>query len=350
MSSNIQPKLSIIVPIYNVEKYLRRCLDSLVHQSIKEIELILVNDGSPDGSHYICDEYAAKDPRVKIIHKENGGLGYARNSGLEIATGKYVAFVDSDDYVSLDMYEKLYNYAESYKSDVVFCGFKKEVAENKWVDCIDHRNITVFEDRDQVRDLGLEFIASKPNSIKERNYSMSVWHSIYNLDLIKRNNLLFPSEREVVSEDLPFQVDIFNHASKVLFVPEVLYFHCLNGASLSNTFLVEKYSRYHSLYGTLMSKVSLSLDDRNRVNKLFIGYVRSYIFKLVNSSLSREDKMKILCAIIDDKIWTTIGLEYKFSYLTLMPRMIYRSILNKNSRLLYRYAYFLSKVKKLTGK
>lgn len=104
-------KVSIIVPIYNVEKYLDRCMQSLLNQTLKEIEIVLVDDGSPDNCPKMCDEYAKKDSRVKVVHKQNAGLGYARNSGLENATGEYVAFVDSDDYVDINAYEMSFIYA-----------------------------------------------------------------------------------------------------------------------------------------------------------------------------------------------------------------------------------------------
>ena len=101
-------KISIIVPVFNVEKYLCFCVDSLLNQTFKDIEIILVDDGSPDSCPQMCEDYAQKDKRVKVIHKQNSGLGYARNSGLDIAKGEFVSFIDSDDYISLDMYEKMY--------------------------------------------------------------------------------------------------------------------------------------------------------------------------------------------------------------------------------------------------
>lgn len=101
------PKVSIIVPVYNVEKYLDRCMQSLLNQTLSDIEIIMVDDGSPDRCPQMCDEYAAKDRRVRVIHKENGGLGLARNTGLDAATGEYVAFVDSDDFTSVEAYENL---------------------------------------------------------------------------------------------------------------------------------------------------------------------------------------------------------------------------------------------------
>ena len=112
-------KLSVIVPIYNVEQYLKKCLNSIVNQTYKDLEIILVDDGSPDGCPQLCDEYASLDNRIKVIHKKNGGLSSARNAGLDIATGDYVTFVDSDDYLETDIYEKVINIFEDHSADIV---------------------------------------------------------------------------------------------------------------------------------------------------------------------------------------------------------------------------------------
>ena len=101
-------KISVIVPVYNVEKFIKRCLDSIINQTMRDLEIILVNDGSTDNSGKICDEYAQLDNRITVIHKENGGLSSARNTGLDVATGEWIAFVDSDDYIEKNMYEVLY--------------------------------------------------------------------------------------------------------------------------------------------------------------------------------------------------------------------------------------------------
>ena len=115
MSNSSIPLVSIIVPIYNVEPYLDRCIQSLINQTLENIEIILVDDESPDNCPQMCDAYAKQDRRIKVIHKKNGGLGLARNSGLEIATGEFVAFVDSDDYVDIAMYQNLYKIAKEPK-------------------------------------------------------------------------------------------------------------------------------------------------------------------------------------------------------------------------------------------
>ena len=116
------PKVSIIVPVYNVEKYLERCINSLQGQSLKELEIILVDDSSTDSSLQICNNLAKEDSRIKVIHKVNEGAGKARNAALAVATGKYIGFVDSDDYVEHDMFEVLYEKAEKYNSDLVMSG------------------------------------------------------------------------------------------------------------------------------------------------------------------------------------------------------------------------------------
>ncbi len=114
-------KLSIIVPVYNVEKYLHKCVDSILSQTLTDFECILVDDGSTDNSSVICDEYAAKDPRIVVIHKQNGGLSSARNTGLDISQGDYIGFVDSDDWIEPEMYMYMYTYANDNSCDMMCC-------------------------------------------------------------------------------------------------------------------------------------------------------------------------------------------------------------------------------------
>lgn len=118
-------KISVIVPVYNVETYLRECIDSIINQTYKNLEIILVDDGSTDSSPAICDQYAQKDRRILVIHKGNGGASDARNAGLDVATGDYIGFIDSDDYIEADMYEVLLNNAIKYKADISCCRYSE---------------------------------------------------------------------------------------------------------------------------------------------------------------------------------------------------------------------------------
>lgn len=116
--------ISVVVPIYKVEKYLVKCIDSIIEQSYRNIELILVDDGSPDSCPQICEEYRKKDSRIKVIHKQNGGLSDARNAGMEIATGEWITFIDSDDYVGINFLKELYSSAINTKADISICDYK----------------------------------------------------------------------------------------------------------------------------------------------------------------------------------------------------------------------------------
>ena len=122
----MEKTISVIVPIYNVEKYLDRCLKSIINQTYKNLEIILIDDGSPDNCGTICDEYAKKDNRIKVVHKDNGGLVKARNTGLDIATGEYISFIDPDDWIELNMYEEMIKIADETNTDIVRCGYYRD--------------------------------------------------------------------------------------------------------------------------------------------------------------------------------------------------------------------------------
>ena len=121
--------ISVVVPIYNVENYIKKCVDSILSQTYKNLEIILVDDGSPDNCPQICDEYAQKDNRIKVIHKENGGLSDARNAGIDISKGKFITFIDSDDYIEKDYVEVLYNSIKENASDMAI-GSHKAIYDN----------------------------------------------------------------------------------------------------------------------------------------------------------------------------------------------------------------------------
>lgn len=342
----MKPKVSIIVPVYNVEKYLDRCMESLLNQTLKDIEIILVDDGSPDNCPQMCDDYAKKDSRVKVVHKQNAGLGYARNSGLDVASGEYVAFVDSDDYVDTSMYETLWNEACSSKMDVVFCGFRIEQRNGIWKDSNEVAERTEWNG-EGVKDFILDMIACAPYVKKERKYEMSVWHSIYKTSIIENNRIRFHSEREVVSEDFPFQVEFLLRANKVVYLPLVFYYYCLNGTSLTTTFKPEKYERFKALYKLLNDQLTDIPESQLRTDRFFIGYVRSFLLHLFNTDFA--DKKELVRIICNDNIWVDIHNRYKPSYLTAYPSMIYSFIIHKKHFLLSNFCKLVIFIKKHKG-
>lgn len=175
------PKVSVIIPVYNVEKYLRKCLDSVVNQTLKDIEIICVDDGSTDSSLEILKEYAAKDERISVLRQENLHAGVARNAGLVVAKGEYLSFLDSDDFFELEMLEKMYQKAKDTQADICVCGF--DIYENG-VFSSNHKGIYK------------QFLPTKdtfaPEEIKEHVFSFTnpaSWNKLYKLNFIKKNDL-----------------------------------------------------------------------------------------------------------------------------------------------------------------
>ena len=202
--NNIQ--VSIIVPCYKVEKYLDRCILSLVNQTFNGFEIILVDDGSPDQVPKICDIWAEKDNRIKVIHKKNAGLGFARNSGLEIATGEYIAFVDSDDFLELDIIEKIYNQCTLNDLDVCYYDFCRFYPDGHRKPSFEPKSELLFYTPEQINTLRLIMVGSTPDK-ELPHFGMSVWRALYKRSLFVDNNITFPSERIAASEDLLFHLD-----------------------------------------------------------------------------------------------------------------------------------------------
>ena len=212
--------ISVIVPVYNVERYIRQCVESILEQTYADLEIILVDDGSTDGSGSICDEYKLKDNRVVVIHKCNGGLSEARNAGLDIARGEYIEFVDSDDYIEPDMYEVLYKNCERYAADLAAARFVKfntqgEVRKNFT------ENIEVFSREEMLR----LFI------VGDRRYeiTMSVWDRLYKRELI--SDLRFPVGK--CYEDIVFSTKVIEKSKINVYIDRALYHYRLREDSIS---------------------------------------------------------------------------------------------------------------------
>ena len=295
-------KVSIIIPIYNVEMYLDRCMKTLLDQTLQDIELIMVDDGSPDKCPQICDEYAQKDSRIKVVHKQNAGLGYARNSGLEVATGEFVAFVDSDDYVDTSMFELLYKEALKTQADAVFCAYQ---IHNKNRDGeILFSKKKLLHDKEIINYIA-DMIAS-PTCIKEERLEcMSAWNGIYKKNVIDKGKIRFMSEREIVSEDIVFNVDFLKRCNCIALVPQPLYYYCINGNSLSQTFKESKFLGIIRLYNSLINRTKEynSTEMSQRCLRLLVEYTLGQINDLFFSSFSLKKKKMIFNTVAKNKIW-----------------------------------------------
>ncbi len=222
-------KVSVIVPIYNVEKYLRKCLDSLVNQTLKDIEIICINDGTKDNSVDIVNEYLQKYPNVILINQENQGLGMARNNAMKHAKGDYIAFVDSDDWVDLNMYEVLYNKAIETNADIVECDYRMVFENSTKI-----KNRTLFGSLHTWKKFPI--VCGKVfdwKFVKKELFDglrCMVWNRLYKRSLIFDNNLAFPKGK---CEDYPFSLDAVLSAKSIVYCPKTLYNYLIRFGSLS---------------------------------------------------------------------------------------------------------------------
>lgn len=203
------PHISIIVPIYNVEKYIIRCIESILNQTYRDFELILVNDGSLDGCGEICDNYAKEDKRIKVIHKENGGLADARNTGLDLATGDYVGFVDGDDYIENDMYEKLISACKHYKAKISMCG-RYDIIEGRITKSFFFDEHKIWTAKEAVE-----------NSLTLSNIDSSACDKLFEKQLFY--NYRFPYGK--YNEDIYIMTHILSEAVRVVHIGECKYYY-----------------------------------------------------------------------------------------------------------------------------
>jgi glycosyltransferase involved in cell wall biosynthesis len=333
----MNPKVSIIVPVYNVEKYLSRCMDSLLNQTLRDIEIILVDDESPDNCPGMCDEYAQLDSRVRVIHKKNAGLGFARNSAIEIAIGEYIAFVDSDDYIDRRMYEILYNNAKELELDTVFCKYCRISNEGKIHLYSDDDEFQVFANENQIKGVLLDMIGTEPSYTVDRKYEMSTCTAIYSNSIINKFKIRFCSEREIISEDLFFQIDYLQNAKKIAMTDNTLYYYCINQISLSHSFREDRFERNLLLHHEIEKKlIGIFGNSRHllRVDRMFIGYSRALILNVTNYEITLKKKKEILKKIFTNNIWKEIFLRYPYRKLPLKHYFIIICIKNKMTFLL----------------
>ncbi|MBT9777079.1 glycosyltransferase [Clostridium sp. MCC353] len=289
--------VSVILPIYNVEKYLDICIKSVVNQTYKNIEIILVNDGSKDTSPLICDSWSKKDDRIHLINKANAGLGMARNSGLDVAHGKYVVFVDSDDFIEHNAIEKLLGGLGA--SDTAFCGHYNYYDDEHIEKLPIRYKGQMYSGEDVQKKILLEMMGALPNDPVDTMLPVSVWHGIYSMDIINRNNIRFPSERQFISEDMIFDIDYLSNSYGVSFLDECLYYYRKNNAdSLTSVYNEERFTKEIILYKEICRKLSLSMKEQDyilRVQRTFLGRVRSCIVRAVKQSDNPRRELIRIC-------------------------------------------------------
>lgn len=291
--------VSVVIPVYNMENYLDRCVNSVVGQSYKNLEIILVDDGSKDKSPAMCDAWAEKDDRIVVIHKENAGLGMARNSGMEIARGDYIIFPDSDDYVHETLVEKCVKVATENDADVVvFSCFEVDESGNEKA-----RRISSLQDVYEGECVQTVLLAGM------FSYSMgigvSAWSKMYRCDLLRKNGLEFVSERKIISEDSYFMLQVFSKVSKAFVLKENLYYYCKRENSLSRAFKDDRIEKNNEFLKQSLAYIEVNgLHNEVAVHlkSRYHGLMLGAMVKLMQSDLSKSEKKRILKGLFDDEL------------------------------------------------
>jgi glycosyltransferase involved in cell wall biosynthesis len=214
------PVLSIIIPVYNVQKYLSKCIDSILTQTFRNFELILINDGSDDGSAEICKQYERKDKRIKYINKNNGGVSSARNLGLKLAIGEYIGFVDGDDWIEVDMYEKLIDFIKIKQADIAVGGYIKNYGDKtEMMFC--KGTATIFDS-----------IKGLINMLEQVYFGWEIVDKIYKRDLFKN---IFFNENSYVCEDLLMMWYLFKKSKIIAYIPLYKYHYFYRTDSVTNS-------------------------------------------------------------------------------------------------------------------
>ena len=285
-------KISIIVPVYNAEQYLECCISSVLNQTMDDFELILVNDGSTDSSGEICEKYKDKDPRVIVLHKENGGgAGATRNLGLTVANGEYVTFMDADDWMQPDMLEIMYSAAKEESADVVICGYRYIFNENR--ESTDNYNQFLPRQticgKDNVKDF---FVKYFPDGLV--GYP---WNKLYRLDVLRDNNLSFTLMRRM--QDGVFNLHFFGYAEKCVVLEAPLYNYRASQAITKRKLPQDFYDLLESFaiqYYTQISKWNYQAEKVEQpIVKHFLNEFVSAIENIyINSKTSAQERKEIL--------------------------------------------------------
>ncbi len=293
------PLVSIVIPVYNVEKYLDRCVQSVINQTYKNLEIILVDDGSTDASPEICDGWVEKDNRISVIHKRNEGAGMARNVGIAQASGKYILFFDSDDFVDLQAVEKCVKIAEEHTCDVVLYGRGDAYSDGKVVEKDIRIEKEIFE-HDEIKEELLPGLFTY-----KLGYGVSACDKMYKLDIIRKFNCRFPEEKGLTSEDACFNLEFLPHASRAGAMKDNLYFYYKREQSFSRTFRADRQEKNDAFFRKALGYVK----DKNLPPKVetyitarYHIYTLSAMKQLVSSDLPKRERRARLKEILRSSV------------------------------------------------
>ncbi len=309
-------KISVIVPIYNVEQYIGTLIESLLAQTLKDIEIILVDDGSPDNSGKICDEYAQKDNRIKVIHKPNGGVSAARNDGFGISSGEYVVFCDSDDWLPLDALEKLYNEGKKTNADIVIGDvYRYEKGQDIYVQFYDHPFVTSdksFINKMIEADMYKTYCPMPAKSGPAFGYG-GPWNKAVRRQLLEDNNIKFDVRVKGIFDDIIYTAHILANAAVIAYITAPVYYYRILPMSITKTYKPNALDINNAIFNSwneFMSEHNLTeyLQKAYSANvvRRFIEIIPLYFFSKKNKKPLREVFPEMKSVLLSEPYQTAI--------------------------------------------
>ena len=337
------PKISIIVPVYNVEKYIAQCIESLIFQSMEEIEIILINDGSQDNGLEICKEYAKKDTRIKIIDKENTGVSDTRNIGVKVANGEYIMFVDSDDWLEKNACEIAYNEAKKENADsVIFCYYRESSKGTTCKDIFKEDKI-IFNNEEIYNDILipiLGLIGEKLAKPQRLDALVPVYAKIYKTDIIKNNKIEYIDFFKIPSECLLFNFDYYLNSSKVVYIKRYLYHYRRNNfSSITKGYHEKLFEKWIFWIDYMKNRKEISKEE---IEKAFYSRICFSVIPLSGNLFKQKNFRKTykeLKNILNNEYYISAYKTLEFKYLPIHWK-IYFYLAKKRMILLF---YIMSK-------
>lgn len=323
--------VTVVVPVYRTEKYLDRCITSIVNQTYHSLEILLVDDGSPDRCPQMCDDWAQRDSRIRVIHKENAGAGMARNTGIENASGEYICFIDSDDYIDPNMIAGAFAAAEEIAADIVLYGHSDVDRTGKvtarWVP---EPGKSLYCGKEVQEELLPYMIHPSP--------VFSLWSSLFSMKMISAAHWRIPSEREVYAEDPISLLDLYGYAKKVAVLQESFYCYCNNGASLSHSRRVGDFDRvkdFYEKYKALCREHAYSDEVERRCMYPFVNFSIVALKYHAAVNTDRNEGKKQIQRIIADETLQSVFREIKKDRTNIKRRILFWAIRHKCCNLCY---------------
>lgn len=331
--------ISIIVPVYNTENYLEKCLYSLVNQTYKNIEIIIVDDGSPDNSMNIIQKFVLADNRVKVISQKNQGLSGARNTGMNNTNGDYIMFIDSDDWIEIDTCEKAINASEKYNADVVFWSYIKEFSNSQKDNYLFDKTEIIWSEKN-INQLSRRMVGlvgdelANPQSIDNL---VTAWGKLYKKSVI--GDVRFTDTKIIGTEDALFNIEVFLGINSAVYIPDLLsHYRKDNESSLTHNYKKKLVSRWREMYSRI--KFLLDRNDMSREyydalkNRICFGLIGLGINLAEDKKMSFKEKKKEIYNILSMKHYQIALKNLDFSYLPIQWKVFFKLAKNNNALLL----------------